>query len=188
MARAPTLQRTYPWSGDIGGVEVTFRLMEASDRDAVLAFAQALPDHDLLFLRMDITNPEVVDGWVRNIEAGRTITVLADAGGKVVGYGSLHHDEILWTRHLGEIRILVSPDFRGRGLGRKLASETVAIAREVGLRKLTVQMTADQGGARQVFEQLGFKPEALLADWVIARDGRTHDLLVMSHDVAGFGS
>ncbi len=35
-------------------------------------------------------------------------------------------------------------------------------------------------------ESLGFQPEALLADFVMARDGLTYDLLIMSYDVTGF--
>ena len=55
----------------------------------------------------------------------------------------------------------------------------------MGLRKLTAQMTLDQAGARATFERLGFKPEALLTDWVMANDGRTRDLLVMAYDLEG---
>jgi hypothetical protein len=47
-------------------------------------------------------------------------------------------------------------------------------------------MTPDQRGARATFERLGFHPEALLADFVVDREGKTRDLLIMSHDVAGF--
>ena len=47
-------------------------------------------------------------------------------------------------------------------------------------------MTVDQKGAITVFEGMGFRPEALLRDHVKDRDGRTHDLLVLSHDVAHF--
>jgi RimJ/RimL family protein N-acetyltransferase len=61
-----------------------------------------------------------------------------------------------------------------------------SIARDIGLRKITAQMTPDQTGARVTFERLGFRPEALLADYVVDREGRTRDLLIMSHDVAGF--
>jgi RimJ/RimL family protein N-acetyltransferase len=46
-------------------------------------------------------------------------------------------------------------------------------------------MTADQKGAIAIFERLGFQPEALLQDFVIDRSGRTHDRVVMSHDVEG---
>jgi hypothetical protein len=49
-------------------------------------------------------------------------------------------------------------------------------------------MATDQRSARQVFEHLGFRPEALLADHAMSRDGHTHDLLLMSYDVAGFSN
>ena len=188
MAQASAIQRTYPWSTTIDGIEVTFRLMEPRDRDAVLAFARALPAHDLMFLRTDVTQPEVVDEWVRNLEAGRTITILAETGGQVAGYSSLHKNDALWTRHVGEIRVQVGQEFRGLGLGKRLANEVFAIAKELGLKKITAQMTTDQRGARQVFEHLGFRPEALLADYAMSREGRTHDLLIMSYDVAGFSN
>jgi hypothetical protein len=39
---------------------------------------------------------------------------------------------------------------------------------------------ADQQGARRMLEPQGFKPEALLADWVKTRDGRHHDLVILA--------
>lgn len=162
------------------------RLMEAADRETIVTFAKNLPPNDLLFLRLDIASPEGVDEWVRNIEAGRTITVLAEANGAVGGYASVHHDEVLWTRHVGELRVIVGPEYRRRGLGRRLTDEVFAIARDIGLRKITAQMTPDQKGARATFERLGFRPEALLADFVVDREGLPRDLLIMSHDVTGF--
>jgi hypothetical protein len=50
---------------------VVLRPMLAGDRVAILAFANALPPHDLLFLRRDITQPDVVDEWVRDVEQDR---------------------------------------------------------------------------------------------------------------------
>jgi RimJ/RimL family protein N-acetyltransferase len=160
--------------------------MEPSDRDAVLAFAKSLPEHDLLYLRLDITDPAVIDEWVRNIETGRTITVLAESEGQMVGYASLHRDPVTWRRHVGEIRVMLKPELRGYGLGKTMANEIFAIGKDLGLQKIMVQMTTDQRGARGMVESLGFRPEALLADFVMARDGRTHDLLIMSYDVTGF--
>ena len=107
-------------------------------------------------------------------------------GGPIGGYASIHHNQVLWNRHVGEIRVIVGPAYRRRGLGRRLTDEVFAIARDIGLRKITAQMTPDQKGARATFERLGFRPEALLADYVVDRDGKTRDLLIMSHDVAGF--
>lgn len=186
MADASVVKRTYPWRTTVNDMEIDLRLMEASDRDSVLAFARSLPDHDLLFLRLDITDPKVIDEWVENLGKGRTITVLAESKGEIVGYASLHLETVTWRRHVGEIRVLLNPDLRGLGMGKIMANEVFAIAKDLGLQKVMVQMTTDQRGARGMVESLGFRPEALLADFVMARDGHTYDLLIMSYDVTGF--
>jgi RimJ/RimL family protein N-acetyltransferase len=164
---------------------VTLRLMEASDRDRVLDFARALQPSDLLFLRKDITDAAVVDEWVRDIEAGRTITVLAETGGELVGYGSLWLDESFWGRHMGEIRVLVRSDYRGVGLGRRLSFDVFAIAKDLGLDKIIARMTPEQKRARARLERLGFTVDAVLRGFVRDREGKSHDLLVMSSDVGG---
>ncbi|MCH8815298.1 MAG: GNAT family N-acetyltransferase [Chloroflexi bacterium] len=186
MTQATPSQRTYPWTTTMGDRELTFRLMEPSDRDAILKFARALPTEDLMFLRSDITQEKTVDSWIGYIKSGRTLTLMSEAEGKIAGYASIHTNDALWTRHIGELRVLVSVDYRGIGLGKRLTNEAFAIAKDMGLKKITAQMTTSQRGARQVFEHLGFRPEALLADHAMTKDGRTHDLLLMSYDVAGF--
>ena len=180
------LTRSYPRQATLENGSATFRLMAPPDHEAVIAFARALPPNDLLFLRLDITTPEGVEEWLRNIEAGRTITVLAEVEGAIAGYASVHHNEALWNRHVGELRVIVGAEHRRLGLGRRLTDEVFAIARDIGLQKITAQMTPDQKGARATFERLGFQPEALLADFVVDREGKARDLLIMTHDLAGF--
>ena len=87
---------------------------------------------------------------------------------------------------MGELRVIVDPDMRGKGLGQKLTQESFAIALELGLEKLMAQMTVDQRGAIAVFEGLGFRAEALLHDHVKDREGNKHDIVILSHDVARF--
>lgn len=176
----------YPREIGAGGNRTaTLRLMEKADRDKVLNFARSLPPEELLFLRKDITDPKVVDEWVNDIEAGRTITVLAEAEGELVGYGSLWQDESFWGRHMGEIRVLVRPDYRGVGLGRRLAFDVFAIAKDLGLDKIIARMTPEQKRTRANLERLGFTVDAVLRGFVRDREGKPHDLLVMSSDVGG---
>jgi L-amino acid N-acyltransferase YncA len=116
---ASQIDREYPRSVKLGdGTTAKLRLMTPADAQAVLEFARALPPDDLLFLRIDITDPAVVEEWVENIGEGRTVTVLAEANGAVAGYASLHHSPVTWQRHVGEIRIQVSSRHRSQGLGR----------------------------------------------------------------------
>ncbi len=168
---------------DGGSVQV--RQMSAADRDAALAFARALPEEDLRFLRVDLTEASVVDDWMRNLDSGHSTSLVAYDADGLVGYATVHRNPASWTRHLGELRINVSPAYRSRGLGRRLIASIFDVARDIGLQKLSGHMMADQSGAQAAFRRLGFVPEALLADYVIDRDGRTHDLVIMSHDITG---
>lgn len=181
-----TSKRKYPWTTVIDGKSYTLRLMTAKDKAQMLAFARVLPEDDLLFLAIDITREDAVENWIHNIEAGRLHTILVECEGKLVGHGSLIHEEQVWTRHLGGMILLLGPETRGKGLGNILAGELFAYASEIGLRKVMARMASEQRGAIQVFEKLGFKAEALLTDCVIDRKDRTHDLIIMSYDITGF--
>src|SRR6202012_5643835 len=93
-----------------------------------------------------------------------------------------------WSPHVGEIRMVVSLDVRGQGVGRALSQETFAVALGAGLGKLSVQMTVDQQAAIALFESLGFKAEALLRDHVRDVDGKTPDIVLAGHNIAQFGA
>ena len=165
------------------GGTVSLRLMSPDDRDRLVAFARELPPDDLLFLSVDITDPRRSGASSRASKPGASIGVIAEDAGVTAGYAALLHHGVTWQRHLGEIFIQVSSRHRSRGLGRALAAEISAIARDLGLRKFIARMTPDQKGAVSTFERLGFKTEALLQDFVIDADGRTRDILVMARDV-----
>lgn len=167
------------------GTGVEIRPIAAADREAVLAFARGLPQEDLLFLRVDITQPAVVDDWLRNVETGHSTTLAALVDGTLVGYATVHRNPAPWTRRVGEIRVNVSPDYRGKGLGRVLTASIFDVARGLGLCKLAANMTADQHGAQTVFRRLGFVPEAVLADYVEDRQGHLRDLVIMTYDILG---
>ncbi|MGE3076868.1 MAG: N-acetyltransferase family protein [Dehalococcoidia bacterium] len=178
--------RTYPVTHRAGNQDITLRPMTAEDKAGVLAFARALPEHDLLFLRRDITQEPAMDDWVAELKSGEIATILALKGDEVVGYATIHRSLLRWTAHVAELRVMVGESMRGAGLGRVLTQEAFAIALAEGIEKMVAQMTLDQKGAIATFEGLGFRPEALLRDQVKDRAGNKHDLLVLSHEVARF--
>ncbi len=153
--------RLYPRHAATEAGEIEFRLMSRSDEAAVLAFAQKLPTHDLLFLPRNISQPKVLSAWINEIERGDIVSILAMKAGTVVGCGTLVRDPHSWSPHVGEIRMVVSLEVRGQGVGRMLSQETFALALGEGLEKLSVQMTVDQ-----------------------SVDGKTHDIVVLGHNVA----
>jgi RimJ/RimL family protein N-acetyltransferase len=180
-------QRSYPRHIKTDAGDIEFRLMSRSDEAAVLAFAQKLPTHDLLFLPRNISQPKVLTAWVNEIERGAIASLLAIKDGRVVGCGTLVRDPHSWSPHVGGIRMVVSTDVRGQGVGRALSQETFALAlSSPGVEKLVAQMTVDQQAAIALFESLGFKAEALLRDHVRDAEGKKHDIVVLGHNIARF--
>ena len=176
----------YPRTVELSGNRIEMRLMTPADEQAVLAFARTLPVHDLLFLRRDITQPKVLSAWIKELEAGTITSLLALKGGQLLGCSAVVRDQHSWSPHVGELRVLLSPEQREKGLGRALIQESFILALSQGLEKLTAQMTADQQAAIAVFEGLGFRAEALLRDHVRDGGGTKHDIVILSHDVAEF--
>jgi RimJ/RimL family protein N-acetyltransferase len=175
--------RSYPRHVNTEAGPIEFHLMSRADETAVLDFARQLPSHDLLFLPRNISQPKVLSAWINEIERGAITSLLAIKAGKVVGCGTVVRDPHSWSPHVGEIRMVVSLDVRGQGVGRALSQETFALALGAGLEKLSVQMTVDQRAAIALFESLGFKAEALLRDHVLDVEGKTHDIVVLGHNV-----
>jgi RimJ/RimL family protein N-acetyltransferase len=163
----------------------TVRRFDSRDRDAMLAFARDLPEHDLLFLGRDLGQPRVVEAWLGAIADGwiDSFVAIEDADGvapRLVGTAALVRDPHGWSAHVGEVRLLVDPDRRGHGIGRDLVEAVFAAAHAHGLAKLTAQMTPDQAGSIALFESLGFREEALLKGQVRGRDGIAHDLAILA--------
>lgn len=175
-----------PVSFASAGGEITLRFLAPADKDAILAFAGGLPEHDRLFLRRDITKPDTIDNWLRGVERGTIKTIVADRSGTIEGYASLDRGEVDWSPHVAELRVLVSSAVRGQGLGRVLIQEAFTQALSLKIEKIVAQMTVDQKSAIASLEEVGFKAEAMLRDHVKDRSGQKHDLIVLSHDVARF--
>lgn len=184
---AIVIRRSFPWSDSVAGHHVTYRLLHEEDRDDLLKFARALPDEDQAFLRTDITSETTIDEWLENVKRGRTITIIAEGDDEILGFANLHHNEMLWTSHLAELRVAVAKQFRGHGLAKTLCGEIIAIAEDIDLQKVICYIPADRETLRHMFEHIGFQPEALLEDWIMAADDTLHDALVMVYDLESTG-
>lgn len=169
---------------ELGCRRITLRLMSRSDAEDVLVFARGVDPHDLLFLERDIRNPRVVSAWADQIEQGQIVSILALWNGNIVGCSAVVSDRLSWSSHVAEIRVVVSAHLRRTGLGRLLAQESLLIAESGDAAKAVARTTIDQASALAVFQDMGFRPEALLRDHVRDADGRLHDIVILALDLA----
>jgi N-acetylglutamate synthase-like GNAT family acetyltransferase len=102
---------------------------------------------------------------------------------KIVGCATLHQRLGGWKRHVGRVSVLVHPDFRGRGLAKKLIEETLGLARAAGLEKAEAAFLAEQEAAMKMFALLGFNQLVRLDDYVKDMQAITHDYILMGLDL-----
>lgn len=163
---------------------VTVRPMEAGDAAALEAFFAELPAEATQFLKDDVRDPEVVRRWVAELDEDRVFVLLAvDGGGKVVADATLHMTPLGWRRHVGEIRVVVAPEYYKQGLATHLIHDLVNRASLKGLRKLEAQVLDSQKGALRAFHKLGFMVEARLKGHAVDLRDTTHDLLILTSTV-----
>lgn len=149
---------------------------------AVEAFFGRVPESDHSSFAEDVLAPGAVRAWLADPRGRRVVAV--DDDGSVAGYLALL-PQVGWSAHVGSLRVVVDPSYRGRGVGRRLARYGLLGALELGLTKVVVEVVADAVPAIGMFEAIGFEPEALLRDHVRDRSGGLRDLVVLSHLVEG---
>ena len=154
------------------------RPIQTDDRDAMERFLRRIPEGDRTFFKENVDDREVVDAWVRP-GAARSVAVDGDA---VIGYVAVVPLQG-WSSHVGEVRVIVDPERRGRGIGRALARHAVLQALELGLTKMVVEVVADQEPTIAMFRSHGFDPEALLKDHVRDAGGELRDLMILAYAV-----
>ena len=154
------------------------RRLETGDEVALTRFLARIPEGDRTFFKEDVLDADVVAAWVQRGEA-RSLAVEA---GEILGTVTVVPLQE-WSRHVGEVRVIVDPAHRRRGIGRALARHAVVEALDLGLEKMVVEVIADQDATIAMFRSLGFEPEALLKDHVRDDEGQLHDLMLLAHSV-----
>lgn len=168
------------------GSEVLLRPMVKGDRKAVGEFFGRLTPQVLQYVRNDVTDPKVLDKWFDQLDYDRVFPLLAFKGDKVVANASLHRVAYGWRKHLGTIRIVVDPEFHGKGLGTLMINELVDLAMEFGLEKLMVEFPLKAHGALAIFKKAGFSPRGVIEGLMKGRHGEDLDIVIMVMDVAAY--
>src|SRR5205823_12544398 len=104
--------RSYPRHVKTDAGDIEFRMMARADEPAVLAFAQKLPAHDLLFLPRNISQPKVLSAWVNDIERGAIASLLPATNGTAVAGGPLVRHPHCRSPQVGEPRMVRSCEVR----------------------------------------------------------------------------
>jgi GNAT superfamily N-acetyltransferase len=163
--------------------DITLRPMNASDEGALISFFKRIPVDERQLFREDVTKVPVIQGWIRNLDYGRLLPILAFQGPRILADATLHRDQGGWARHLGKIRVTLDPEFRRRGMARLLIQEFIDLAKPLGIAVLQAEILDVQEHAALLFEDMGFQRVAVLPQQAIDLSGRVHDLQVFTQAI-----
>lgn len=166
------------------GFALTLTPMVPSDCQFLQRFLEAVPQPEQRFFREDASVAERVERWCTELDYRNVIPLLAWHGDQIVGDATLEQEPGLWTAHVAKVRLMVHPDFRRRGLGRRLLDELIELGRELGLHKLVYECAAEQRELTEHLMRSKFIPAARLADFIRDRNGRLHDMVILVRDLS----
>ncbi len=167
-----------------GGISVVIRRLTKKDGPALLAFFRALPDSDRLFLKEDVTQKDVIDRWIKELNYNKVLPLVAEKDSRIIGDATLHFNTYGWHRHMAEIRCVIAKEHQKKGLATILMRELLSSATEKGVAMISATTVNTQIYAQKVFERLGFNKEAELKGFVTDIQGKKHNLVVMVNDVS----
>ncbi|HEY0328704.1 MAG TPA: helix-turn-helix domain-containing GNAT family N-acetyltransferase [Rhodopseudomonas sp.] len=137
---APLATLRNPRPGDIGFVVQSHGALYAADYGFDASFEALVA--------------EIAAKFLSSFDASRERCWIAELDGEAVGSVFLVRD----SDAVAKLRLLlVTPQGRGQGLGRRLVEEAIGFARHCGYRKITLWTQSNLTAARRIYQNTGFE-------------------------------
>lgn len=160
--------------------KVLIRELHINDLDKLMKFFSVLPPEDRKYLRIDVTDKEIVEERMKLIETGKVFRLVALFEDEIIADGALELSPEGWREHQGELRVIIARPFQHKGLGMIMVRELYFLAVEKKVEQVVVKMMRPQIAAKRIFRKLGFREEHLIPDYVRDMSGEKQDLIIMT--------
>ena len=163
------------------GTGVTLRPLADGDQDALFKMFHRFPKEELWFLNQDVNDPDLIDGWVRNLNPKRVVSIIALLEGRVIANAVLMMKDYGAKKHIGKIRIAVDPAMREKRLGTWMLLDLINMAVAIGLEILVMRLIEDRDIAViQGVKKLDFVERAVFKDYVLDMEENPHNLVILT--------
>ncbi|MFC2092050.1 GNAT family N-acetyltransferase [Elusimicrobiota bacterium] len=155
--------------------------MSKNDADKIFKFFSHFTEEDKLYLKENVSDIQVINEWSKRITKKLAVTILGEIDDNLCAEATLHQQAAGWSPHIGDIRINISPRYRGLGIATILCEKICWIATKININKIMAEIIFEQKDTFQIFKNLGFEQEAVLKDHVIDIKGKKHDLIILAN-------
>ena len=164
----------------IDKTKVITRPIEPGDVEGLYNFFSRIPKSDLLIYKDDVTKWENVESWFASSNNKKVFQLVALAKDNIVAKGSLHSEGLFWS-HATELKLIVDPDYRGKGLGSQLFNILLYEGLKHHFQKIIVRYIPDNISFMKILNHYGFKPETVLSCYVKDKSSSiTKDMVIAS--------
>jgi L-amino acid N-acyltransferase YncA len=167
------------------GFKFVLRPMTKFDFDGLYRFFVSLAEYDRKHLRNDTQNRVLIEKWCRELDHNKVLPILAEIDEKkIIANVTLHRETHGWSKHIGEIRMTISPRYQQKGLGSLLINEIVNLGEKAGLEKIMAWVVTSRDYVIKLFKQNDFVPVATLKNYVkTIQDGSYQDVVILVKDL-----
>jgi L-amino acid N-acyltransferase YncA len=167
----------------IDKTRVTIRPVEPVDVEGLYKFFSKITRLDLLVYKDDVTKWENVEDWFAASNYGKAFQLIVLSKDKIVAKGSLHSEGLYWS-HAAELKLIVDPNYRRKGLGSQLFNILLYEGLKRHFEKIIVRYISDNISFTKILNRYGFKPETVLSCYVKDElSSITKDLVIASYDI-----
>jgi phosphinothricin acetyltransferase len=146
----------------IPGQTIAVRPATREDMPAIVGIYNWAINQTFATIDSEPLSAEEAEEWW-NAHAGRTVTIVADEEGDVVGWARL----LPWRQRGFEVvedLVYVDPLYQRRGVGRLLLDRLIDAARGSGCHTVVASVAADNRAGLRLHQSLGFEVVGTLRD------------------------
>lgn len=111
--------------------------------------------------------------------AEKTLFLVAEVEGKIVGFTRCEGNKLSRFRHKAEFGICILKEYWGYGIGKVLLENILRWADTVGIEKILLTVIETNTKAIELYKKYGFLEEGLLIKDRIHKDGNYYNTVIM---------
>jgi RimJ/RimL family protein N-acetyltransferase len=160
------------------GRHVVVRPADIRDLESLMRNANLVGAEQVYIMLDQLDDLDDERRWLSSFDGVRSVLIVADAGGEVVGSADCDGGSFAKDRHVGRIGIAIREGYREVGLGRILMTRVLDWMAMRGFEKAELAVFASNTRALRLYESLGFLREGVRKNHVKIR-GEYEDEVVM---------